>query len=209
MPKSDKRKIILGMSRFCSKSNLFFAFLASWRWLLVSSFALDNCNTSPSQFPNPSPLALSEADNLSKFTWVFFCRWSIRATARRPEDNWLFTSKMQLLHRNIILSLKGLLQICSSCKELLSNHLKDFYKAISGPQTHPCKLIFGDQSWSSVRSIKLVRSGKSSKYSSSSTLYVSDILYCFLIYILYFVFIYFIFFCSGKSSKYSSSPTFV
>ena len=78
------------------------------------AFCLNNSNTSPSQFPNP--LAPSEAENLSKFTWVFFCRWSIRATARRPEDNWLFTSKMQLLHRNKILSLTGLLQICSSCK---------------------------------------------------------------------------------------------
>ena len=69
------------------------------------AFCLDNSNTSSTQFPNP--LALSEAENLSKFTWVFFCRWSIRATARRPEDNWLFTSKMQLLHKNKILSLTG------------------------------------------------------------------------------------------------------
>ena len=30
-------------------------------------------------------------------TWVFLLRWSIRATARRPEESWLFTSKMQLL----------------------------------------------------------------------------------------------------------------
>ena len=96
------------------------------------------------------------------------------------------------------------------CKELfLFNyhyHLKDFYKAISGPQTHPCKLIFGDQSWSSVRSIKWVRSGKSSKYSSSSTLYILYFLYCFVIYILYFLYIYF---RSGKSSQYFSSSTFV
>ena len=171
---------------------------------MVTPFALDNSNTSP----RPNPLAPSEADNLSKFTWVFFCRWSIRATARRPEDNWLFTSKMQLLHRNMILSLKGLLQICSSCKELLSNHLKDFYKAISGTQTHPCKLIFGDQSWSSVRSIKWVRSGKSSKYSSSSTLYILYFLYYFVIYIFCIFFIHILFFCSGKSLRYSSSSTF-
>ena len=168
---------------------------------MVTPFALDNSNTSPIQFPNPNPLAPSEADNLSKFTWVFFCRWSIRATARRPEDNWLFTSKMQLLHRNMILSLKGLLQICSSCKELLSNHLKDFYKAISGPQTHPCKLILGDQSWSSVRSIKWVRSGKSSKYSSSSTLYILDILYCFVIYISSFLYKDFIFFAQVRAQS--------
>ena len=173
------------------------------------AFCLDNSNTSPSQFPNP--LAPSKADNLSNFTWVFFCRWSIRATARRPEDNWLFTSKMQLLHRNKTLSFTGLLQICSSCKELLSIRKfliteSDFYKTIHGRQTHPCKLMLGDQSWSSVRSIKWIRSGKNSKYSSSSTLYILYFLYCFVIYILYFLYTYF---RSGKSSQYFSSSTFV
>ena len=60
-----------------------------------------------------------------------------------------------------------------------------------------------------MRSIKWVRSGKSSKYSSSSTLYILDISYCFVIYISYFLYTYFIFFRSAKSSKYSSSPSFV
>ena len=36
---------------------------------------------------------------VSSHTWVFLLRWSIRATARRPEESWLFTSKMQLLRR--------------------------------------------------------------------------------------------------------------
>ena len=105
-------------------------------------------------------------------------------------------------------------QRCNSCTGIQFYHSQAlqrilsiyFYKVISGPQTHPCKLIFGDQSWSSVRSIKWVRSGKSSKYSSSSTLYILYFLYCFVIYILYFLYTYF---RSGKSSKYSSSSTFV
>jgi len=29
-------------------------------------------------------------------TWVFLLRWSISATARRPDESWLFTSNMQL-----------------------------------------------------------------------------------------------------------------
>ena len=35
----------------------------------------------------------------TKKTWVFLFRWSIRATARRPDESWLLTSKIQLLGR--------------------------------------------------------------------------------------------------------------
>ena len=33
-------------------------------------------------------------------TWVFRLKWSIKATARSPEESWLSTSKMQLLEIN-------------------------------------------------------------------------------------------------------------
>ena len=125
----------------------------------------------------------------------------------------MFTSKMQLLHRNKTLSFTGLLQICSSCKELLSIRKfliteSDSYKTIHGRQTHPCKLMLGDQSWSSVRSIKWIRSGKNSKYSSSSTLYILYISYIVLLYVFYIFYIHILHFRSGKSSKYSTLPTF-
>ena len=107
---------LFGEEKLCHSVNFWQQFFLS-KYLRICFLQQNKVMTTPSLHKYWFPLQMvyqgkgrnNDSDNITttiiiiiittKKTWVFLFRWSIRATARRPDESWLLTSKIQLLGR--------------------------------------------------------------------------------------------------------------